>query len=147
MAEITLEEAVKKLEEQKHLAESIEHKDGQINKLTDEIKELKKTIATLKTENQANRHLASAVENKDEQIRLLGIETDTLRKELKQAINENEKVKVLEDQIKKLTEQSTSIVAVANGYINNFRSYLKATQGALEIAVELEALLSEKIKK
>jgi predicted RNase H-like nuclease (RuvC/YqgF family) len=147
MAQLTLEEALAKLDEQKHIAEAIEQKDGLINSLQAQLKELKKEIATIKTENQANKHLASAIEAKDEQIRLFGLETDTLKKELKKAISENEKVKVLEDQIKQLTEQSASIVAVANGYINNFRSYLKATQGTIELAVELEALLSEKIKK
>ena len=147
MAQLTLEEALAKLQEQKHLAEAIEQKDGLINSLQAQLKELKKDIATIKTENQANKHLASAIEAKDEQIRLFGIETDTLKREIKKAISENEKVKVLEDQIKQLTEQSASIVGVANGYINNFRSYLKATQGTIELAVELEALLTEKIKK
>jgi predicted RNase H-like nuclease (RuvC/YqgF family) len=147
MAQLTLEEALAKLDEQKHIAEAIEQKDGLINSLQAQLKELKKEIATIKTENQANKHLASAIEAKDEQIRLFGLETDTLKKEVKKAISENEKVKVLEDQIKQLTEQSANIVGVANGYINNFRSYLKATQGTIELAVELEALLSEKIKK
>jgi hypothetical protein len=151
MAQITLEEALKKIEEQKHLAEAIEQKDALINSLTSQNKELKKENVTLKTEVAANKHLSTAVEVKDDHIRRLGIELDVQKKELddknRVLYETTQKEKVLEENLKKVTEQNANVVSIANGYINNFRSYLKATQGALEIAVELEALLTEKVKK
>jgi len=112
-----------KIEEQKHLASAVEAKDK-------EIIELKKQLEGAKLEaREGSKNIVSAkdaeisrLKTELEQKRPLANSAETLKKDLDKAI------------------------AIGNSYINNFRSYLKAQQGALEMAIELETLLTEKIK-
>jgi hypothetical protein len=151
----------------------IENLRGQLDNALKEVMSLKKELHKMLVDSEQKSHLAKSVEDKDKQIVELGIlnkkfkdekealevkakeEKEVLERKIKEEkvalerkvseitnkANEQEKV------VKTLTENNTRLVEMANGYILNFRSMLKSLQGNLELAVELEAMLSEKIKK
>lgn len=120
-----------KLQEQKHLAEAVEAKDK-------EIVELKKAVENAKV--NAQEAVKAVLGQKDTIIASIKEELGKVRAELEQK-------KVITASVDTYKKEYEKAVQVANGYINNFRSYLKAQQGTLELAVELELLLSEKIGK
>lgn len=142
--ELTLEQALEQLEKQKHLAEAVASKDAEIAGLKAQLKEVTGQVKT-------QVHLGDAVAAKDSEIVKLTGEIVELKRLQANHLGEKEtleqNVKVLEEQLKKTNEQARNISDIANGYINNFRSTLKSIQGTLEVAVELEALLTEKINK
>lgn len=123
------EELIKIVEEQKHLAQAVEAKDR-------EIAELRK----YKDEALKLKHASEAVIAKDKEI----IELNKLNQELKTKAGA---YAGLETRVKQLEEENKLLVAFVNPYINTFRSTLKGIQGALELGIELEALLAEKLAK
>jgi transcription antitermination factor NusG len=142
---------VKELEDQSHLSEAINSKDREINELRQlkdqEITGLKnayelekKTNKLLNETIQSKAHLEQAVISKDKEI----VELSKQAHELKV---KTEPLPSMEAKIRQLEEENKKLVAFLNPYILNFRSTLKGLQGTLELAVELEALLSEKIAK
>lgn len=142
--ELTLEQALAELEAQKHLAEAVAAKDNEIAKLKLDLAQANKTV-------REQQHLAAAVQNKDNEIIALKSENVELKRLQANQNGEKEnlesKLESIEKQLKETTEHNKTLVEIANGYITNFRSYLKSIQGGLEVAVELEALLSEKLNK
>jgi hypothetical protein len=124
-----------------------------------EFKEMKKEELILKLEEQ--RHLASAVDAKDKEIASLSkkyaeIKDQTIKEknELTVKISELEaKLKAVpsitryEESIKKLEEENKRVIAFANQYINIFKNTLKALQGTLDNAIELQDMLVNTVKE
>jgi hypothetical protein len=130
----------KELEDQSHLAEAINSKDREIVGLKNAFELEKKTNKLLNETIQSKAHLEQAVITKDKEI----VELSKQARELKV---KNEPLPSMEAKIKQLEEENKKLVSFLNPYILNFRSTLKGLQGTLELAVELEAVLSEKIAK
>jgi hypothetical protein len=147
-----------KIQEQAHLASAVEAKDKEII----ELKKLEVDLKTLKQKVQEQSHLASAVESKDKeivelkkQIELLKLEAKESNKVLIEKNNQQvlslskelETIRPLVKNSEQLKQQNDVLTQIANGYIDNFRSYLKNQQGALEMAIEIEVMLAEKLPK
>ena len=134
------EELIKIVEEQKHLAEAVEVKDREIISLKKLYEDEKRLNKELNGKVAASHHLSEAVIQKDKEI----IELNKLNQELKSKAST---FAGLETRVKQLEEENKLLVAFVNPYINTFRSTLKGIQGALELGIELEALLAEKLAK
>jgi FtsZ-binding cell division protein ZapB len=99
--------------------------------LLQEIASLKEANDRLQKTVNDHAHLASAVDAKDKEIGTLSQQMST--KWQKQIEEKENIIKVL--------------VAHIQNYQQAFRSFLKNTQGGLENAVELEALLTDQLNK
>lgn len=124
-----------------------------------EFKEMKKEELIAKLEEQ--RHLASAVDSKDKEIASLSKKYAEIKdqafkekNELAVKISELEaKLKAVpsitryEESIKKLEEENKRVIAFANQYINIFKNTLKALQGTLDNAIELQDMLVNTVKE
>ena len=95
--------------------------------------DLELEVVELRKKVQEQTHLAQAVEAKDKEIIELRKQLDTIRPMAKNA--------------EQLKQQNDVLTQIANGYINNFRNYLKSQQGALDMAIEIEVMLAEKLPK
>jgi hypothetical protein len=116
---------------QTHLAAAVDAKDKEIIELKKVEGELKKQIELLKLE--AKDVSKATLEQQRQQIANLTKELETIRPLVKSA--------------ETLKQQNEVLTQIANGYIANFRSYLKSQQGALELAIEIEAMLADKLAK
>jgi len=124
-----------------------------------EYKEMKKNELLAKVEEQ--RHLASAVEAKDAEIAVLSKQYAEFKEktnkekaelvskisELQGKLNAVPSIQKYEDVIKKLEEENKRIIAFANQYINVFKNTLKALQGNLDNAIELQDILVNNVKE
>lgn len=124
-----------------------------------EYKEMKKNELLAKVEEQ--RHLASAVEAKDAEIAVLSKQYAEFKEktnkekaelvskisELQGKLNAVPSIQKYEDAIKKLEEENKRIIAFANQYINVFKNTLKALQGNLDNAIELQDILVNNVKE
>jgi hypothetical protein len=99
--------------------------------LLEEIASLQESNRTLQAKVEETRHLASAIDAKDKEI---GNLSQQMSVKWQKQLEEKEGI------IKQL-------VGFIQVYQQNYRSFLKNVQGGLENAVELEALLSEKLNK
>lgn len=99
--------------------------------LLEEIAGLQEANRKLQAKVEEQRHLANAVEAKDKEI---GNLSQQMSVKWQKQLDEKEGI------IKQL-------VGFIQVYQQNYRSFLKNVQGGLETAVELEALLSDKLNK
>ena len=156
--ELELADLRNKVAVQTHLASAVDAKDKEII----ELKKLEVELRGLRQKVQEQVHLASAVEVKDKelvelrkQVELLKVEakegtkvvTEQQRQQIANLTKELETIKPLVKSAEQLKQQNEVLTQIANGYIANFRSYLKSQQGALELAIEIEALLADKLAK
>ena len=99
--------------------------------LLEKIANLEEANARLQRQVNEQTHLVSAIDEKDKEIGNL---------------SQNLSIKW-----QKQVEEKENIIKVLVGHLQSyqqaFRSFLKNTQGGLENAVELEALISEKLNK
>lgn len=99
--------------------------------LLDKIANLEEANARLQRQVNEQTHLVAAIDAKDKEISTL-----------------NERVA---GKWQKQLEEKENIIKALVGHLQNyqqaFRSFLKSTQGGLENAVELEALISEKLNR
>lgn len=131
-------ELANKVEAQKHLAEAVDAKDREILTLKTVSESDKKLVRDLNQKVASQQHLSEAVIQKDKDI----VELNKLIVELKsKSVNANG----LETKIKQLEEANKRLTDILNPYILSFRATLKAFQGTLELSIENEALLSEKL--
>jgi septal ring factor EnvC (AmiA/AmiB activator) len=133
-------ELYEKTQAQQHLASAVDAKDREIVSLKNLYESEKKTNKELNSKVLSQQHLSEAVIAKDKEI----IELNKLISELRGKAN---MVGATESRIKQLEEQNKHLTEFVSPYVMNFRSTLKAFQGTLELGIELEALLSEKINK
>jgi hypothetical protein len=96
---------------------------------------------------EEQKHLAEAVEVKDREIIQKNKEIIELNKLYQELKSKSPTFAGLETRVKQLEEENKLLVAFVNSYINTFRSTLKGIQGSLELGIELEALLAEKLAK
>jgi uncharacterized protein YdcH (DUF465 family) len=99
--------------------------------LLQEIASLKQANARLEQTIEGSKHLATAIDAKDKEIGTLSQQMAT---KWQKQVEEKENI------IK-------ALVTHLQSYQQAFRSFLKSTQGGLENAVELEALLTDQLNK
>lgn len=116
---MTKDDLIKKLEEQRHLAQAVEAKDKEITK-----------------------HIEEKIKMKEEVDALIKANTDA-EKELPLL---KEHITRLEESNKKLVAIAKEKVNSASLYVNAFQGLMKSIQGTLDNTIELEALLSKNIK-
>jgi hypothetical protein len=135
-----VKELTAKVEAQKHLADAVESKDREIVSLKNLFETEKKLNKELNGKLASQQHLAEAITQKDKEI----VEITKLYQELKA---KSVSTQTLEARVKQLETENKGLTDFLNPYIMNFRSSLKGIQGTLELAVEMEAMLSEKLTK
>jgi hypothetical protein len=101
------------------------------NEMLEKIKVLEEANLELKKKLDEQKHLSNAVDAKDKEI---GTLSQQINAKWQRQLEEKEQI------IK-------ALVGHLQNYQQAFRSFLKNTQGGLENAVELEALISEKLNK
>jgi predicted nuclease with TOPRIM domain len=106
-----------------------------------EYKDLKKEELVKLLEEQV--HLAKAVEAKDAEINKLVEKIKKLEVDLAKVPD----IKKFEDVITKLQDDNKRLVAFANQHINIFKNTLKALQGTLDNAIELEDIVVNGVKE
>lgn len=121
--ELKKDELVAKLEEQRHLAQAVEAKDVEIANISKQLAEIK-----LKA-NKEKQELENKVSELDAKLKAVPSITR------------------YEDTIKKLEEENKRVIAFANQYINVFKNTLKALQGTLDNAIELQDMLVNTVKE
>lgn len=128
------EELIAKCEEQRHLASAVEAKDKEISILKQnkdfEIASLSKKYAELKD-------LSTREKNE------LSVKISELEAKLRAVPS----ITRYEESIKKLEEENKRVIAFANQYINIFKNTLKALQGTLDNAIELQDILVNGVKE
>lgn len=124
---MTKEELIQLVQEQSHLASAVEAKD--------------KEIVELKTKN------TRLLSEKDKQI----AEINHKHAELINKVNELESKHLSNEKListaEKLDAENRKVVAHLNLYIDAFRNTLKAQQGVLDNAIQLEAFISESLRR
>jgi FMN phosphatase YigB (HAD superfamily) len=121
--EMKKEELVAKLEEQRHLAQAVEAKDVELGIAEKRFQEMKNSFA------------------KELDVQKAKV------KELQDEIRAFPDVENLKESIKTLEEQNKKIVAFGNQHINIFKNTLKALQGTLDNAIELEDIVVNSVKE
>lgn len=111
------EELIVILEEQRHLAEAINAKDAEISKLSRMVSEIKQ--ASINETNQLKEEIS----------------------ELKNKIRSAPNITTIEESAKKLDAEYKKLLAFANQHINVFKNTLKALQGTLDNAIELQDII------
>lgn len=137
--EMTKAELLTLVKEQKHLAEAVDAKDKEITILTSDKAVLTKELSVLKQEYEPLKKLADypkQLSAKDAELQSTVAKLNVVTAELN----------ALKGKHKETEDTLTKTVNIANGYIGFARSLLKGFQGNLEVAVDLETALSEKLK-
>jgi len=111
------EELIVILEEQRHLAEAVNAKDAEISKLSAMVSELK----------------FKGIEEKN----ILNGKISELENKLRNIPN----VSTMEESAKKLDAEYKKLLAFSNQHINVFKNTLKALQGTLDNAIELQDII------
>lgn len=111
------EELIVILEEQRHLAEAINAKDAEISKLSAMVSEVKQ----------------KGIEEKN----ILNGKISELENKLRNIPN----VSAMEESAKKLDSEYKKLLAFSNQHINVFKNTLKALQGTLDNAIELQDII------
>ncbi len=143
--EMKKDELIAKLEEQRHLASAVEAKDAEISSILKE-----KEILITKITDSKNAEIATiskqyaefkekSVKEKNELINKVS--------ELQNKINSTPSIQKYEDAIKELEKENKKLISFANQYINVFKNTLKALQGNLDNAIELQDILVNNVKE
>ena len=135
-----VKELTLKVEAQKHLAEAVDSKDREIVSLKNLFEAEKKSNKDVNAKLVSQQHLSEAIIQKDKEI----VELTKVYQEAKSKIGSTQG---LEARLKQLEADNKNLTEFLNPYIMSMRSTLKGIQGTLELAVEMEAMLSEKITK
>lgn len=124
---MTKDELMEKIQEQSHLAAAVDAKDREII----DIKSKHQSAITAKD---------TIITTKDKEI--IGLKAKVAELESKQRSNEE-----LVKGAKFLEEENKKVVNHLNMYIETFRNTLKAQQGVLDNAIQLEAFISESLRR
>lgn len=151
---VKAQEMAKLIEDQKHLAAAVEAKDKQIIELIKASSILEKDALDGRAAKNATLQLNATVDVKNQEINKLRGEIEALKKTQKDELELIKKntpdlktIEVLSNNVKLLEERNKALIEFVNPYVINVRSLLKGLQGTLELGVETEAILSEKINK
>jgi len=140
---LKVNELLKTIEDLGHLKSAVDAKDKDIIGLTKNIQIFERDSNELKSLRSSFAQLNITLENKNHEFNKLKADYDAYKRtapSLEVLENLKKDVKVLEERNKALTD-------FLNPYVMNVRSVLKGIQGTLELGIENEALLSEKINK
>jgi len=137
-------ELLAKVEEQRHLASAVDAKDAEIAFI---LKEKEASLAKLtETKNSELANISKQyAEFKEKSIKEKN-ELSNKISELQNKINSTPSIERYEDAIKKLEEENKKLISFANQYINVFKNTLKALQGNLDNAIELQDILVNDVK-
>lgn len=127
LTKMTKDELIEKVQEQTHLAAAVDAKDREII----DIKSKHQSAITAKD---------TMITTKDKEI--IGLKAKVAELESKQRANEE-----LVKGAKFLEEENKKVVNHLNMYIETFRNTLKAQQGVLDNAIQLEAFISESLRR
>lgn len=151
---VKAQEMAKLIEDQKHLAQAIEAKDKQIVELIKASSVLEKDASEGRAAKNAALQLNQTVDYKNQEINKLRGEIETLKKTQKDELDLIKKntpdpkaMEVLSNNVKLLEERNKALVDFLSPYVSNIRSLLKAIQGSLELGIEIEGILYDKMNK
>jgi Rad3-related DNA helicase len=144
-AELVLkaQELGKIVEDQKHLGAAVDAKDKQIIELLKVNALLEKELQESKQHKTTINVLNNSLESKNQELLKVKLDFETFKK----SVPNVELVESLKNNVKILEERNKALVDFMNPYISNVRSLLKGLQGTLEMGIETEAILSEKLNK
>ncbi len=132
-----------KIEELGHLRSAVDVKDKEIIEIGKVKNLLEKDLQDYKNVKSNLAQVSLSLESKTQELMKLRSDFETYKKTAPAPdVLENLKkdVKIQEDRNKALLD-------FLNPYVTNVRSLLKGLQGTLELGIETEAILSEKINK
>lgn len=128
-----LQQVKDRLNKQSHLAQAVEAKDTEIEKLKSFIK-----ANEIKFAEQVSQIKKSYQEQT--------VAKDVELEELRHLIPEMEKIGKLQDSVQNLQEENKRIISTANLYVNAFRNLMRALQGTLDNSIEYEALITQTVQ-
>jgi exopolysaccharide biosynthesis protein len=150
------EEMLQKLEEQRHLAEAIDAKDAEIAKISKE-----KDVEVEKISKQKDAEIAKIHREKDAEIVRISKEFESFKEaaareknavilkstELEKIVRTLPTSSQVEEATKKLEEENKKLINHLGLYVEAFRNLLKANQGVLDNAIQMEAFISESLRR
>lgn len=140
---IKVTELNKVIEDLGHLRSAVDAKDREIIELLKIKASLEKDCLELKTLKSNLATSNNLLENKTIELSKLKSDFDNYKKTTPTL----ESLENLKKDVKILEERNKALIEFLNPYINNVRSLLKGLQGNLELGIEMEAILSEKLNK
>ena len=155
-AELVLkaQELSKIIEDLGHLKAAVEAKDKQIIDLIKASSVYEKEANEGKLAKNASLQLNATVDAKNQELNKLRNEIETLKRnhaEQLESIKKNspdpKAIEVLTNNVKLLEERNKALVDFLSPYVSNIRSLLKAIQGSLELGIEIEGILYDKMNK
>jgi len=158
---IKAQELTKVIGDMVHLKAAVEAKDKQIIDLIKASALLEKEANDGKAAKAGSLQLSSTIEMKNQEINKLrnelnasvdikNQEINKLRSEIelvKKNVPDSKTIEVLTNNVKLLEERNKALVDFLSSYVANIRSFFKSIQGSLEMGIEMEAILYEKINK
>lgn len=145
------------IQQQVHLAQAIEAKDAEINKLNSVITTQKEDNKRLQSKIDNDKHLAKAVEAKDAEINALkeheshaikgyAEKVTVLQNEIQQLKDKFASSNQVESAYKDLEQRHNKAVYLLEKYILAFRALAQIVSGAVDNAVMIDESLKEKLK-
>ena len=131
------------MENQKHLAAAVDAKDKEISEHIKAKQKTEQELIELKNLRLSISQANATVEFKNQELIKLKNEFEVYKK----SVPSVEVLENLKKEVKLLEEKNKSLIDFLNPYVSNVRSLFKGIQGTLELGIEIEALLSEKINK
>jgi hypothetical protein len=123
------------------LSSTIEIKNQEINKLRSELN----ASVDIKNQeiNKVRSEINASVDIKNQEINKLRGEIELVKKN----VPDSKTIEVLTNNVKLLEERNKALVDFLSPYVANIRSFFKSIQGSLEMGIEMEAILYEKLNK
>jgi succinylglutamate desuccinylase len=132
-----------KIEELGHLRSAVDVKDKEIIELGKVKNLLEKDLQDLKNVKSNLAQVSLSLESKTQELVKLRSDFETYKKTAPAA----EVLENLKKDVKIQEDRNKALLDFLNPYVTNVRSLLKGLQGTLELGIETEAILSEKINK
>lgn len=148
------QELTKVIEDLGHLKAAVEAKDKQIVDLIKASSVLEKDASEGRAAKAGTLQLNATVDIKNQEINKLRGEIEILKQKQKEDLDTIKKntpdakaIEVLTNNVKLLEERNKALVEFLSPYVANVRSFFKSIQGSLEMGIEMEAILNEKLNK
>jgi hypothetical protein len=148
------QELTKVIEDLGHLKAAVEAKDKQIVDLIKASTVLERDASEGRAAKAGSLQLNATVDIKNQEINKLRGEIEALKKSHKDELDlitkttpDPKAIEVLTNNVKLLEERNKALVEFLSPYVANIRSFFKSIQGSLEMGIEMEAILYEKLNK
>ena len=132
-----------RIEELGHLRSAVDVKDKEIIEISKVKNLLEKDLQDYKNVKSNLTQVSLSLESKTQELVKLRSDFETYKKTAPAA----EVLENLKRDVKIQEERNKALLEFLNPYVTNVRSLLKGLQGTLELGIETEAILSEKINK